>query len=48
MTFDQDFKEKVKEIADDVFGDEPLIKTFIITGELIKFAKRFYNMGKED
>jgi hypothetical protein len=44
MTFDQDFKEKVKEIAKDYWKDihwkEDLEK-------LEKFAKRFYDMGKE-
>jgi hypothetical protein len=47
MTFEQEFKEKVKEVADEEFGDEPLIKTYILTGELVKFAKRFYQMGQE-
>lgn len=40
-TFDQDFKEKVMEIASEL----SLVENELT--KLIKFAKRFYDMGKE-
>ena len=43
--FDQDFKEKVKEIAREIFPI-PYADAFY-DWRWIKFAKRFYDMGKE-
>jgi hypothetical protein len=40
--FDQDFEEKVKEIAQEEF-----VLDMTNLPALIKFAKRFYDMGKE-
>lgn len=50
-TFDQDFNEKVKEIALEILWPNILKNRTLNDAEftdLYEFAKRFYNMGKED
>lgn len=44
MTFEEEFKEKVKEIGLEVFGKRLRI---IDKLALREFAKRFYDLGKE-
>lgn len=43
MTFDQDFEQKVFEIANEIFPEDPPFSISYI----IEFAKRFYDMDKE-
>lgn len=50
MTFDQDFKEKVKELAKEILWPNVVENRTLNDAEftdLYDFAKRFYDMGKE-